>query len=279
MNEDIAIALSLFGTIVTWALAWLVVVDHCNKQGGNLFVSHLLGIFIGSGAAFGAFCVTGALFLPNDSANTAIGIGIVGAAILSVYWLAFLFSKRTVVRQQQNKTVDYEAMRQKNDAAQRQKAESRAEQEKILRMPMEDFYSMRLVDHMAFWCVMLFLTVWVCLILIMLSTGTNDSLALTIGSTLWMLLIFYIFGITRLHVIPVAISVLLATASTLLEIWWRLRDKVPYAPPPQLPIDKTTSTDYMPSPPPPKIARKKEANWMFPFAMGLWLGHMWGDDD
>jgi hypothetical protein len=35
----------------------------------------------------------------------------------------------------------------------------------------------------------------------------------------------------------------------------------------------------MPSPPPPKIARKKEANWMFPFAMGLWLEHMWGDDD
>ncbi len=232
MSENASVALSLFGTIVTWALAWLVVVDHCNKQGENIFVSHLLGACIGSGAAFGAFCVTGALFLPSDNASTATGIGNVGAAILLVYWLAFLFAKHTVVRQQQNKTVDYEAMRQKNDAAQGQKAEQRAQQTQILGMPMEDFYSMRLVDHMAFWCAMLFLTMWVCLILIMLSTGTNDGLALTIGSTLWMLLIFYTFGITSLRVIPVAISVLLATSSTLLEIWWRLRDKVSYVPPP-----------------------------------------------
>ncbi|MBK8103975.1 MAG: hypothetical protein IPK30_12165 [Cellvibrionales bacterium] len=64
MNEDIAIALSCYSAmIVTWALAWggLGVVDHRNKQGGNLFVSHLLGYSLTAAQRLARF-VNGALF-------------------------------------------------------------------------------------------------------------------------------------------------------------------------------------------------------------------------
>jgi hypothetical protein len=107
-------------------------------------------------AQLARFCVTGALFLPNDSANTAIGIGIVGCAILLVYWLAFLFAKRTVVRQQQNKTVDYKVMRQKNDAAQQQKSEQRTQKTQILGMSFGNFYQERSESHLKFWLAIFF---------------------------------------------------------------------------------------------------------------------------
>lgn len=163
MSENASVALSLFGTIVTWALAWLVVVDHCNKQGGNLFVSHLLGIFIGSGAAFGAFCVTGALFLPSDNASTATGIGNVGAAILLVYWIVYLFATRS--------NADQKALPQK-------KVMPRSEQEKTPAPLLAD-----------------------------------DSVF--------------------------------------------LHQNLPIAP----------------------RKRDKKSRWLFPLAMGLWLGNIWGDDD
>ena len=273
MNEDTAVALSLFGTIVTWALAWLLIVDHRNKRGENIFVSHLLGIFIGSGAAFGAFCVTGALFLPNDSANTAIGIGIVGAAILSVYWLAFLFSKRTVVRQQQNKTVDYKVMRQKNDAAQQQKSEQRTQKTQILGMSFGNFYQERSESHLKFWLAIFFFAAVIYVAVFMLVDSDLDGFTRFLVGFVGVTLAATMYAVSCLLIVPIIFILLVLfpfiSFSIFLEARLRMWKNIPYVSPI---LDSYAVSDIT-------SASSTNNHWVFPFAMGLWLGHMWGDDD
>ncbi len=268
MSENASVALSLFGTIVTWALAWLLVVDHCNKHGENIFVSHLLGICIGSGAAVGAFCVTGALFLPSDSANTATGIGNVGAAILLAYWLAFLFAKRTVVRKQQNKTVDYEAIRQKNAA-------KRAEKEKALGMPFDTFYTERTESHLMLWMVILFFAAVIYVSVFMLSDSGLDGLTRFLIGFVAVTLAFGLYAVSCIVILPALLICLVllpfVSISIYLEAWLRIRENIPYVAPT---IDTSfLDTDASLS------SQSDNYRWLFPLAMGLWLGHMWCDDD
>lgn len=273
MSENASVALSLFGTIVTWALAWLVVVDHYNKRGENLFASHLLGACIGSGAAFGAFCVTGALFLPSNSTNTVTGIGHVGAAILLVYWLAFLFAKRTVVRQQQNNTVDYEAMRQKNDAAQQKKAEQRAQQTQILGMPFSDFYQERSESHLKFWLIVFFFVAVIYVAVFMLANSGLDGFTRFLVGFVVVTLAATMYAFSCLLIVPIIFILLVLfpfiSFSIFLEARLRMRENIPYV----SPIFDSHALGEFTS------ASSTNNHWVFPFAMGLWLGHMWGDDD
>ena len=65
---------------------------------------------------------------------------------------------------------------------------------------MEDFYSMRLVDHMAFWCAMLFFDDVGLFNTHHAVDRKNDGLAVTYRQhAVDAALIFYTFGITRLR--------------------------------------------------------------------------------
>lgn len=258
MSEDASIALTLLSTLIAWSVAWLLVVDYRNRQAKNLIISHLLGCWVGSGAAVGAMCLFGALLMPSNS--NSIVIGNIGAAILLMYWVVYLFSTRPLVRVQPKKT------------------DAHAQQEDTLGMPLADFYSARLEEHLACWGAVLFLAVWFWIFTIL---PLESAWGLAITSTLCMLLLFYLFGITRLRVLPISVLLVFSVASIFLEAKWRVRNNMPYVAPVPPSIDeesaaiiKSISTNYAPPPIPSTV----QSCWLFPFVMGLWMGHTWGDD-
>ncbi len=266
MNEDAAVALSMLSTIIAWSLALLWVAEYLDLKIKNRFVSHLLGAVIGFGAAFGAFCLSGALFLPSTHDDNTTIVGNIGAAILLAYWVAYLFAKRSLVRVKQNKTIDHAAIKKK-------KADARAQQEKVLGMSFSDFYSERAESHAIGWLVIFFFAAVIYVAVFMLSDSNLDLFTRFLLGFVGVTLVATLYVLSCLLIVPV-IFILLALFPFIsliiyLEAWLRVRENIPYV----SPILDSHALSELTS------ASSTNNHWVFPFAMGLWLGHMWGDDD
>lgn len=52
-------------TLTAWIGVWVVAVVRWVARGRNRWLAHLLGALLGIVAAFGAFCLSGALLMPG----------------------------------------------------------------------------------------------------------------------------------------------------------------------------------------------------------------------
>lgn len=68
--------------LAAWAWAWRVIATCRTARGNNRFIAHLVGALAGSGAAFGAFCLGGALLMPDRGDGASMAVGVLGALVL-----------------------------------------------------------------------------------------------------------------------------------------------------------------------------------------------------
>jgi hypothetical protein len=93
MNQDAAVLLMLLSTLAAWAWAWIVIATRRTARGRNRFIAHLIGALAGSGAFFGAFCLSGALLMPGAGDEASMVMGVFGALVLGTY-LGALYSPK-----------------------------------------------------------------------------------------------------------------------------------------------------------------------------------------
>ena len=193
MNQDAAVLLMLLCMLAAWAWAWSVIATRRTARGKNRFIAHLIGALAGSGAAFGAFCLSGALLMPGAGDDASIAIGVFGALVLCVYLGALHSPKQKasqsaeaelavpmvaavgtktdttpVLRVPRKSFKDslqtwWQEEKRRQEEFLRQEERKRAAREKALGMPFGTFFSERMEDHLMLWCGVLFLIVWGCL--------------------------------------------------------------------------------------------------------------------
>jgi hypothetical protein len=87
MSENARVMLSLFCAVAAWAWTWCALADRWTARGKNRFTAHMIGALLGTGAPFGAFCLTSAfLMIPGAINEARIALGGLGALVLLAYF-------------------------------------------------------------------------------------------------------------------------------------------------------------------------------------------------
>ncbi|MDR1461933.1 MAG: hypothetical protein LBI68_02175 [Azoarcus sp.] len=302
MNQNAAMLLMLLCMFAAWVWTWSVIATRRTVRGKNRFIAHLIGVLAGSSAAFGAFCLSGALLMPGAGDGASIAIGVFGALVLCTY-LGALHSPKQKVSQSAEaepavpmvtavgmktdttpvsrvprkpfkdslQTWWQEEKRRQGEFLQ-QEERKRVAREKALGMTFGTFFSERAGDHFMFWCGVLFLIVWGCLFAFVPSS--EDWLTRLVVSFIVACLLAAVWGVSCIVIVPAILLLLallpFACISILVEAWWRIRHNQPYIAPPVV-----ISYDNIASSSPPRST----GNWLVPLVIGLWIGSAWGKDD
>jgi hypothetical protein len=289
MNQDAAVPLMLLCMIAAWAWTWRVIATRRTARGKNRFIAHLIGILAGSGAAFGAFCLSGALLMPGAGDGASIAIGVFGALVLCAYLGALHSPKQKTSQSAEAEPVVpmvaavgtktettpvlrvprkpfkdslqtwWQEEKRKQEEYLRQEERKRAARENALGMPFGTFFPERMEDHLMLWGGVLFLIVWGCLFASVPSA--EDWLTRLVVSFIVACLLAAVWVLALLP---------FACISILVEAWWRIRHNQPYIAPPVV----IRYDDIAPSAPP-----QSAGNWLAPLVIGLWIGSAWGKDD
>ncbi|MFT4269208.1 MAG: hypothetical protein QM586_18650 [Xenophilus sp.] len=301
MNPNAAVLLMLLCMLAAWAWVWRVIATRRTVRGRNRFIAHLIGALAGSGAVFGAFCLSGALLMPGAGDGASIAIGVFGALVLCAYLGALHSPKQKASQSAEAEPAVLVAVAgTKTDASPvsrvprkpfkdslqswwqeekrrqeeflRQEERKRVSREKALGMPFGTFFSERMEDHLMLWGGVLFLIVWGCLFAFVPSAG--DWLTRLVVSFIVACLLAAVWGVSCIVIVPAILLLLVllpfACVSILAEAWWRIRHNQPYiAPPVVISYDSIASS----------APTRNTGNWLVPLAIGLWIGNAWGKDD
>jgi hypothetical protein len=322
MNPNAAVLrmlLMLLCMLAAWAWVWRVIATRRTARGKNRFIAHLIGALVGSGAVFGAFCLSGALLMPDTGNGASIAIGVLGALVLCAYFGALHFPRQKasqsakaepalptvaiagtkadanpVSRVPRKRFKDslqtwwhewWQEEKRRQEEFLRQEERKRVSREKALGMPFGTFFSERMGDHLMLWGGVLFLIVWGCLFAFVHSA--EDWLTRLVVSFIVACLLAAVWGVSCIVIVPAILPLLVllpfACVSILAEAWWRIRHNQPYiAPPVVISYDSIT-----PSAPTqstgnwlvPSVPTQSTGNWLVPLVIGLWIGNAWGKDD
>jgi hypothetical protein len=308
MSKDVSVFLVLLCTLAAWIWAWKIVAGLWVARGINRFIAHLLGAFLGMGAAGGAFCLGGAFLMPGADDGRSVAPGVAGALILLMYiGLHLLWKKEAqgseiapaeaallsataepavdvapapacAPRKSFSESVKawWRKEKPRPDEFLRQKERKRAAREKALGMSFSDFFTARVGDHLISWIGVLFLAGMGGLFVSLSSVG-NWVMPLVASFFIVSLLMAVCF------VPPMLLFMLLflapfACVSTFVEALWRIRHNEPFVAPP-VPVNYANSIPSAPAPPPPPAPRPSSGGWLVPLVIGLWIGGSWGKDD
>lgn len=303
MNQDAAVLLMLLCMIAAWAWAWRVIATRRTARGNNRFIAHLIGALAGSGAAFGAFCLSGAFLMPGTGDGVSMAIGVFGTLILCAYLGVLHPPKKTVSPSAQAEPAGlattavteiddspgmphvprkpvkesiqtwWKVEKRKRDELLRQEERKRVGREKALGMSLGTFFSERMEDHLMLWCGVLFIVVWGSLFVFVPSA--EDWLTQLVVSFIVTCLLAAIWGVLCILIVPAILLLLVllpfVCVSVFVEAWWRIRHNQPYVAPPVVIIPYSEIT--------PPAPRQNSHNWLIPLAIGLWIGNSWGNDD
>ena len=292
LNQDAAVLLILLCMLATWAWVWKVIATRRAARGQSRAIAHLVGALAGSGAAFGAFCLSGALLMPGTGDGTSVAIGVFGMLVLCAYLAAphpsrqegpqsaqveAAASKATAARAKTGAApvprLSFKATLQAERQAQERRQHALRQQQKLRRMAREKALGMslgtfsleRMEAHAMFWCGVLFLSGGVFLFVFALPVE---------GWLIRLVMSFIVAGalavVGMVSFLMVPLLLLLLCISIPLEAWWRIRHNRPYIAP-RIGISHGTI-----APPPPAPSA---GNWLVPLAIGLWLGSAWSKDD
>jgi len=302
MNETAAVLLMLLCMLAASGWVWSVIVTRRAARGKNRFIAHLIGALSGIGAAFGAFCLSGALLMPGTADRAPIVIGALGALILCTYLGVLHHPKKKaphsakavpaaltaaaaedaidetpvpprMPRKRFKESIQtwWQEEKRRQDESRRQQEQKHIEREKALGMPLGTFFSERADGHFMLWCVALFLVVWGSLFVCTFSA--EDWLISLLMSFIVTCVLAAAYGVLCLLIVPTLLLFLALLPfigiSILAEAWWRIRRNRPYiiASPP---VAISYYDDIAPS-----ATRQDTCDWFVPLAIGLWIGSSW----
>ena len=280
MNQNLAALLILICTVAAWVWPWYVLAKRRQARGGSPFSAHLIGALVGSAAAFGAFCLSGFLWMSDGSETGAMAVGALGALVLGVC-LCVLYvpaAQRTAQALPQAKVqpdqvvvvVGIPVTLKVATAAQHrrtlkqawhimwQKDKRNLRDEILGTTSLFEFFVDRLESHVLFWGVVLFLTMWGWLFAT-LGLEMGWGARLLVGGFL-ACIVFCVLAITV--VIPLAVILPLAWVSLCIEAVWRIYYNNRFV---SEPFD---ASGISPAPMPSKSA----GSWLVPLLFGVWLG-------
>lgn len=276
MNQNIAILLMLFCLLAAWGWVWRGIAVRRSAQGKQLLLSHLFGLLTGSGAAFGAFCLSGALLMPEARDGSSIGVGVFGALILCAY-LAVLHPKSSPANNRPKKKrvqrpsfkttlrAYWQEEKQRQQRLQRQRADKRAAREQALGMTFGTFFGERMEAHLKLWYAVACLSIcgW---LFFSMAESVDGWFTRLIASGIITCLLAALLGLVSIVLIPVLLP--LICISVFIEARWRIHHRCPYMAPP--------ISSYNTEIPPPSSS---SSGWLIPLAIGLWIGSTWGNDN
>lgn len=279
MNENLAMSLILLCVLAGWLWIWSATTTHLVARGLNYLLAHLAGALFGSGAAFGAFCLSGALLMPEPDNRISIAVGAFGVLILSLYFALFYPSLRTP-RKTLRDFIHTWKKNQKNKQGEPplQGEQKRIAQEKALGMPFDTFFSKRLGDHLMSWSTVLFLVVCGGVIV---SMPSGNWLIWFFASATVTVVLAVVFGSSYISFLLFLLLLPFACISIFVEARWRIRHNQPYvAPPAAMDTDEPDQVvdGDEPSPPSNPTPSQCTGGWLVPLVIGLWIGS-WGKDD
>lgn len=85
MNLPTASILVLFYTLVAWVCVWNIIVNRRADADEPALHTHLIGIILGAGAAFGIFLIGATTVLPTKDHELSSSMNILGRFILLLY--------------------------------------------------------------------------------------------------------------------------------------------------------------------------------------------------
>jgi hypothetical protein len=302
MNQDAAVLLMLLCMLTAWAWTWRIIATRRAARGNNRFIVHLIGALAGSGAAFGAFCLSGALLMPGAGDGASMAIGMFGALVLCTYLGALHPPKQKASQSAKAESAVpmaaaagtktdaspvsrvprkpfkdllqtwWQQEKRRQEEFLRQEERKRVAREKALGMPFGTFFSKRAEAHFMLWCGVLFLIAWACLFAFM--SSAQDWPTRLVVSFIAACLLATVWSVSCIVIVPAILLLLVllpfACISILVEAWWRIRHNQPYVAPPVV----VSYDNIAPSAPP-----QNTCNWLVPLAIGLWIGNAWGKDD
>ena len=232
MHLPTASLLVLFYTLVAWVCVWNIIVNRRADADEPALHTHLIGIILGAGAAFGIFLIGATTVLPTKDHELGSSMNILGRFILVLYigtlggsWKQSI----TAVLKSSMSSARLDATPQSRRLHQIPK-ERRPHQdfmstmERRLGMNPERFFDERIGVHVRLWIILLALGTWVYALHAMSHIRDNE---LTILSALLSLIVIGILFVIVIVVSPLrymaaVIITPFATLSVLVEAGFRI---------------------------------------------------------
>lgn len=240
MNLPVASILVLFYILVAWVCVWNIIVNRRADADEPALHTHLIGIILGAGAAFGIFLIGATTVLPTKDHELSSSMNILGRFILLLYICvlgryrkqAISTVLKTSVRSMRLDATSREEQPHQISRGRQPKQHLISTLEQRLGMSTERFFDERIGDHVRLWIIMLALGTWAYALHAMSHIRDNE---LTILSALFSLVVIGILLIIVILAPPLRyVAAVLITPltflSTLLKAGIRIIINGPYRP-------------------------------------------------
>ena len=238
MNLPVASILVLFYTLVAWVSVWNIIVNRRADADEPALQTHLIGIILGAGAAFGMFLIGATTVLPAKDHELSSSMNILGRFILLLYigtlggsWKQSI----SAVLKPSMSSVRLDATPQGRRLHQIPKERQphqdfMSTMEHRLGMSPERFFDERIGVHVRLWIIMLALGTWVYALHAMSHIRDNELTSLSALLPLGVIGILFVIMIcvSPLRYVAAVIITPLAFLSVHVETWLRIFLNRPY---------------------------------------------------
>jgi len=242
MNLPTASILVLFYTLVAWVCVWNIIVNRRADADEPALHTHLIGIILGAGAAFGIFLIGATTVLPTKDHELSSSMNILGRFILVLYICVLgRYQKQAVstvlktsVRSMRLDATSREEQHHRISRGRQPKQLLISTLEQRLGMSSEQFFDERIGDHVRLWVIMLALGTWAYALHAMSQIRDNELTILPALLSLVVIGILFVIVIFTppLRYMAAIIITPLAFLSVQVETWLRVCLNRPYDPKP-----------------------------------------------
>ena len=240
MNLPVASILVLFYTLVAWVCVWNIIVNRRANADESVLHTHLIGIILGAGAAFGIFLIGATTVLPTKDDDVNRSMNLLGRFILVLYIGTLGGSWKQSISAVLKPSTSYvrldatpQGRRLHQMPKERQPHQDfMSTMEQRLGMSTEQFFDERIGVHVRLWIIMLALGTWVYALHAMSNIRDNELTVLSALLSLVVIGILFVIVIFAppLRYVAAIIITPFAFLSTLLEAGTRIIINEPYRP-------------------------------------------------
>lgn len=168
MNLPVASILVLLYTLVAWVCVWNIIVDRRADANEPALHTHLIGCFLGAGAALGIFLIGATTVLPTKDDEMNRFMNLLGRLILLLYICTLGGSRNQNLATALKTTLNFVLVRIHPPSAQIRRTSQRSHSHQPLQSPVEKrlgmspgrFFDERIGDHTLLWVALLALGIW-----------------------------------------------------------------------------------------------------------------------
>lgn len=168
MNLPVASILVLFYTLVAWVCVWNIIVNRRADAYEPALHTHLIGIILGAGAAFGIFLIGATTVLPAKDDEVNRSMNLLGRLILLLYICTLGRSRNQNLATALKATLNFMLVRILPPNAKIRPTPQVSHSHQPLRSTIETrlgmspgrFFDERIGDHTVLWIALLALGIW-----------------------------------------------------------------------------------------------------------------------